>query len=54
MRTRMIATGVVSVTGLPTLTGCGLRDQGESVGAAGSSPSALSAQSSPSSPDHPE
>jgi len=40
MRTRTIIAVVVSVTGLLALTGCGLRDQGESVGAAGSSPSA--------------
>jgi hypothetical protein len=37
----MIAAVVVSVTGLWALTGCGLRDHRESVGAPGSSPSAV-------------
>jgi hypothetical protein len=40
MRT-VAAVVVVSVTGLVALTGCGLRDHGESVGVPGSSPSAV-------------
>ncbi|MET7703904.1 hypothetical protein [Streptomyces sp. NPDC005485] len=40
MRTRKIGAVAVSLAGLVALTGCGLKDQGGSVGAAGSSPSA--------------
>ncbi|MEU1200690.1 hypothetical protein ABZ446_31350 [Streptomyces sp. NPDC005813] len=40
-RTRTIAVAVVSVTGLVALTGCGLQDHRDVVGAPGASPSAV-------------